>query len=103
MYRSYSALFRISDADRSGLRLDGEPLPGTVQWKSVAGTDFVGAVVGISSGIHTMNNANGDFGLMIYGAGDKESYAMPVGMRLSPINVRFMDNLMQYTQYRQDF
>jgi len=37
----------------------------------------------------THSNPDADFGLILYGAGDRESYAFPVGMKLQQFNVSF--------------
>lgn len=80
----------ISDSDKNGLLLNGAPPPSPIQWKALPSTTYVGGVLTIPAGkqcILSHVDPDATFGLILYGAGDRESYAMPIGMQLLPINV----------------
>lgn len=74
--------------------MNGAPVSVLIQWKSLPMTTYVGGVLSIPAGTHIISHMDPDatFGVILYGAGDRESYAMPIGMQLLPINVRkFLD------------
>lgn len=72
-----------------------------VVWRNVPGTDtgdqspLVTAYFAISSGTHTISTLQEDatFMCIVYGAGDRESYAYMGGMRLQ-VNISFLSHLI---------
>ncbi|XP_066303646.1 IgGFc-binding protein-like [Branchiostoma lanceolatum] len=77
----------MRSAEKTGLRLDGQRLPGDTTWHDVPGTDFAAVQLNISAGTHTVRHLSPivNIGLFSYGFTNLESYGYPGGLRLAQI------------------
>ena len=84
-YRSYFA-FVVKDRQKSGMRIDRKTVSTT--FHRIAGTEYVGGYIRVSEGAHTVHHASPIvvFGGYLYGTGNWETYAFPIGMRLASVN-----------------
>ncbi|KAL4221521.1 hypothetical protein ACF0H5_019778 [Mactra antiquata] len=88
-YGSYINYFMyiIEESEKDGLRFNDAALPSPVFTK-IPNTNYVGGYIQVSEGIHTIRHTkrNSNFGGFIFGRATAESYGMPTGLRLAPIN-----------------
>ncbi|KAL4231142.1 Thrombospondin type 1 repeat-containing protein [Mactra antiquata] len=87
IYQPYITVV-ADELEVDGLLLDGEPLVNYVDFVAVPNSNLVGTYINVTEGTHMLKHENplSNFGGYIYGSGDKASYAMPLGSRVSPIN-----------------
>ncbi|XP_069104234.1 IgGFc-binding protein-like [Argopecten irradians] len=81
-------LFVVNDGDKDGLRVDGVPLPSTIDYVSIPDTSLVGGYVVVTDGFHRFSHVSpiSMFGGFMYGRYPFETYGMSVGLRLANIN-----------------
>lgn len=93
-------MFVIDSKQKSGLLLDGKPLPANHTSVEIPGTQLVRGYVGISVGtnIVTHTNQNTTIGAILFGKAELESYGFPVGPLAEPIN-KVMPVFLPYIKY----
>ena len=81
-------IFVCKNADKSGMRLNGNTFLGSTVYNTIPGTDLVGGYLTLTDGTYTLRNTDptSTFGGYLVGLGFLESYGMPFGFRLAPIN-----------------
>lgn len=83
-YTVYVMVAIKSDA-RFGLEINGQPLTQSnfLAWRDIPGTNMMGSLFTIPGNQgYTISHESEPFLALMYGAGDKESYAYPAGMNL---------------------
>ncbi|XP_069103857.1 uncharacterized protein [Argopecten irradians] len=81
-------MFVVKSDQRSGIRVDNDPLPINTEFVDISGTDLVGGYVDISDGYHAIYHISPIvvFGGYLYGRARYESYGIPAGTRLADVN-----------------
>ena len=81
-FESYLNLI-IDQNEISGLRLDDNLLPNSVQWHTIPGKSLVGAFISVVNGSHRLHHVRKEkFGVIIYGYASFDSYGYPGGLQL---------------------
>lgn len=81
-------VFIVSNSQRSGLRLNGNSFPSGTAYNAIPGTDLVGGYIIISEGTHSIRHTSpiSVFCGYLFGLAKWESYGLPGGMRMAPVN-----------------
>ena len=81
-------VFIVSNSQRSGLRLNGNPFPSGTTYNTIPHTDLVGGYIIVPEGTHTIRHTSpiSVFCGYLFGLAKWESYGLPGGMRMAPVN-----------------
>ena len=81
-------VFIVSNSQRTGLQLDGGSFPSSTVYTAIPNTDLVGGYIVVSEGTHTIRHSSpiSVFCGYLFGLAKWESYGLPGGMRMAPVN-----------------